>query len=171
MSNVLEKPIANFVETNLIAASADLSVTDAVKTMTESNVDSLLIFEKDEVIGIVTQKDVLAEVVAKGLDPKKTSIKEVGKKPLIKIPKTATVLEAIDMLRKHDIRRLIVTDQERTIGLISQKKIIGNLGDKAVELPELEIPGKINCPYCTDIFDDKSSLVKHIDNVHLGMNL
>ncbi len=170
MSNVLEKPISTFVETNLIAASADLSVTDAVKTMTESNVDSLLIFENDEIIGIVTQKDVLSEVVAKGLDPKKVSIKEIGKKPLIKIPKTATVLEAIDMLKKHNIRRLIVTDRTHTIGLISQKKIIGNLGNKAVELPELEIPGKINCPYCIDVFADKSSIIKHIDKVHLGMN-
>ncbi len=171
MLNVLEQPISNFVETDVIAASSDLSVTDAAKIMTESNVDSLLIFENDEVIGIVTQKDVLSDIVAKGLDPKQITIKEIGKKPLIKIPKTATVLEAITMLRKHDVRRLIVTDEKRTIGLLSQKKIIGNLGDKAIELPELEIPGKINCPYCTDLFNDKQSLVKHMDKVHLGATL
>jgi len=43
--------------------------------------------------------------------------------------------------------------------------------DSSVELPELEIPDKVNCPYCQSQFDDKKSLSAHIDDIHIGRGL
>ena len=91
--------------------------------MIDSRVNSILVFEDDEVIGIVTNKDVLFDVVAKGLNPSTITIKQITHHPLIKIHKDALIKDALELMNKHHIRRLIVTDDKRTIGTLSRKKI------------------------------------------------
>lgn len=137
---LLESTISPFINPKLVVASSDLTVTDAAKVMLESRVNSVLVFEDDTVIGIVTDKDFLKDIVSKGLDPTKIRIKEITNSPLITIHKNSKISEALELMKKHDIRRLIVKDDKRTIGTLSQNKIIGNERDQAVLLPELEKP-------------------------------
>ena len=170
-AEMLSEPVSNYTNPELMVVSGELTVTDAAKAMTESRVDSMLVFEEGEVIGIVTNKDILSDVVAKGQDPSKVMIKEITKSPLLKIHKDVKVKEAIDIMNKYDIRRLIVTDDKRTIGTISRKLMVGNLRDFSVALPELELPNKIKCPYCSSQFDDKKTLSHHIDDIHIGKGL
>ena len=166
MSKLLDSPITPFINPKLVVTASNLTVTDAVKVMLESRVNSVLVFEDDKVIGIVTNKDFLNDVVAKGLDPTKVKIKEITHFPLITIHKDSTIREAIKLMKKHDIRRLIVKDDKRTIGTLSQMKIIGNERDLSILLPELETPDKIKCPYCKYELDNKETLSKHMDDKH-----
>jgi len=168
---MLNEPLSKYTNPKLIAVSSELTVTDAAKVMNESKVDSVLVFENESVIGIVTDKDILGGVVAKGIDPSKITIKEITHKPVIKIHKDAKVKDAIELMTKHDIRRLIVEDDQRNIGIISRKKIVGDMNEYAIALPELEIPNKIKCPYCSSEFDDKQTLSSHIDSIHIGRGL
>ncbi len=171
MVDVLDRPVSEFMETRLLAQVSELTITDAVNTMMENGIDSIIVLEDNEVSGIVTYKDILYDVVAKGKDPLKTTIKEIMRKPLVVIHRDAKVREAISLMSKNDIRRLIVTDDSRPVGIISQKTVVGNMTDYAISLPELEIPNKIKCPYCSSIFDDKKILSSHIDNIHIGKGL
>ncbi|MGA9229489.1 MAG: CBS domain-containing protein, partial [Nitrosotalea sp.] len=100
------------------------------------------------------------------LDPSSTILKQIAKSPLITINKTAPVKEALEIMKKHDIRRLVVMDK-RPIGLVTQKMVCGNLTDRDIVLPELEMPDKTTCPYCTLHFKDNSSLCSHIDRIHI----
>lgn len=163
---LLNSPIAPFINSKLVVAASNLTVTDAAKVMLESRVNSVMVFEDDKVIGIVTNKDFIDDVVAKGLDPTKVRIKEITHSPLITIHKDSKVREALDLMKKHDIRRLIVKDDTRTIGTLSQKKIIGNERDQDVLLPELEIPDKITCPYCQRELENHEFLNKHMKEIH-----
>lgn len=165
---MLDESISKFTNPKLTAVSSELTVTDAAKVMSESKVDSVLVFENDSVIGIITDKDILVDVVAKGIDPSKIPVKEITQKSIIKIHKSAKVKDAIDLMNKHNIRRLIVEDDKRLIGVISRKKIVGDTNEYSIALPELEIPNKIKCPYCSSQFDDKNTLSSHIDNIHIG---
>jgi signal-transduction protein with cAMP-binding, CBS, and nucleotidyltransferase domain len=139
--------------------------------MVKSDIDSFLVSENDDIVGIVTNKDILSDIVAKGKDPSKVSVKEIARKPLIKIQKESTVKDAILLMNKHNIRRLLVADPIKPIGIITQKIIIGNLGKYATPLPMLEDPSQITCPYCLSKFDDKQVLSKHIDDIHIGRGL
>jgi len=163
---LLNSPITSFINPRLVVAASNLTVTDAAKVMLESRVNSVLVFEDDKVIGIVTNKDFLDDVVAKGLDPTKIRIKEITHSPLITIHKDSKVREALDLMKKHDIRRLIVKDDKRTIGTLSQKTIIGNERDQAILLPELELPDKITCPYCQRELESHELLNKHMKDTH-----
>ena len=163
---MLDEPVSKFTNKKMTTVASDLTIQDAAKAMAESNVDSILVFEKNKIIGMVTDRDILNDIVAKGLDPSTTTLKKITKGPLITIKKTAPVKEALEIMKKYDIRRLVVVDN-RPIGLITQKMVCGNLSDKYVALPELEIPEKTSCPYCHEHFHDNKTLSDHIDKNHI----
>ena len=163
---LLNEPVSKFVNPKMTAIESNLTIQDAAQAMAESKVDSILVFENGKITGMVTEKDILYDIVAKGLDPTKTILKQISKSPLITIPKTAPVREALELMKKHDIRRLVVMDK-RPIGLITQKMVCGNLEDHRLLLPELETVDKTFCPYCSKRFKDKKSVCQHIDNVHI----
>ena len=168
---MLNDPVSKYTDHHMTTIDSKYMVNTAAKEMVDSNVESILVFEDSQIIGIVTIKDIFRDVVAKGKDPSKVSLKDIVRRKIIKINKDAKVKDAIDLMNKNDIRRLVVENEERPIGIISQKAIIGNLGKFAAVLPELEIPDKIRCPYCSSLFDDKKILSKHIDDIHIGKGL
>ena len=168
---MLNDPVSKYTDHHMTTIDSKYMVNTAAKAMVDSNVESILVFEDSQIIGIVTIKDIFRDVVAKGKDPSKVLLKDIVKRKIIKINKDSKVKDAIDLMNKNDIRRLVVENEERPIGIISQKTIIGNLGKYAAVLPELEIPNKIRCPYCSSLFDDKKILSKHIDDIHIGKGL
>jgi len=171
LAEMLNEPVSRFTNHHMTTIDVGLTVSDAAKAMVETKSDSILVFTNYNVIGIVTIKDMLAEIIAKGKDPTKTTIGVIASKPIIKIHKDATVREAIDLMEKNDIRRLVVMNDERPIGLISRKALVGNMNEYDTPLPELEIPDKVMCPYCKSVFDNKHVLSKHIDQIHIGKGL
>lgn len=168
---MLNDPVSKYTDHNMTAIEGHLTVDYAAKIMMDSEVESVLVFENDDLIGIVTMKDIFRDVVAQGKDPTKLTLKEIAHKSIIKIHKDEKVKDAIVLMTKNNIRRLIVTNDERPIGVISQKAVIGNLGKYSATLPELEIPDKVRCPYCSSLFDDKKLLSHHIDDIHIGRGL
>jgi len=168
---MLDEPVSKYTDPKMVTIDYGLTVQDAAKVMAKAEVDSILIFTNYNVIGIVTIKDMFTEILAKGKDPSKVTIGELAQRKIIKIDKNARVKEAIDLMKKNNIRRLLVWDDSRPIGTISQKMIVGNMGKLSIVLPELEIPGKIVCPYCSSEFEDKNVLSLHIDDIHIGKGL
>jgi len=164
--DLINEPVSKFTNPKMTTIASNLTIQDAAQAMVDSRVDSILVFEKNKIIGIVTEKDVLYDVVAKGLDPTKTPLKKITKSPIISINKNALVKEALEIMKKNDIRRLVVMDK-RPIGLITQKQVCGNLRDRDLLLPELEIVDKTFCPYCSAKFKNNKSLCNHIDKVHI----
>lgn len=166
--DLLGEPVSKFINKKMTIIASDLTIQDAAKVMAESKVGSILVFEKNKIIGMVTENDILRDIVAKGLDPSNTILKKIVKSPLITIKKTASVKTALEIMKKHDVRRVIVIDK-RPIGIITQKMVCGNLTDRNITLPELEIPDKTTCPYCTAKFENNKSLGNHIDKIHIKM--
>jgi len=168
---MLNEPVSKYTNEKMATIDTGQTVQDAAKAMVEAKVDSILAYTNYNVIGIVTTKDMLSEIVAKGKDPSKVTIGDLAKRKIITIHKDAKVKEAIDLMTKNDIRRLVVMNESRPIGIISRKVIVGNMSEYSANLPELEIPNKIKCPYCSSQFDDKDTLSSHIDGVHIGKGL
>ena len=133
--DMLNEPVSKFTNPKMTTIASNLTIQDAAKAMTDSKVDSILVFEDNKIIGIVTEKDIL-HVVAKGLDPVNTILKQITKSPIISIKKTSPVKDALELMKKHDIRRLLVIDK-RPIGLITQKMVCGNL--RKTQLPFLSL--------------------------------
>lgn len=171
MSDVLDRPIFDFIDMTLSIQESNQTVSDSVKKMEEYEIDSLLVRDEGEIKGIVTYRDILFDVVSKGKDPTKIKLKEIMHAPLLSIQKDAKIKDAISLMTRNNVRRLIVFDDVVPIGVISQKVLIGNITKHAIALPELELPIQIKCPYCSSAFDDKTALSTHIDNIHIGRGL
>ena len=171
VTHMMDEPISTYTDHKLTVIDSTIKVSEAAQQMVKSEIDSFLVSENDDIVGIVTNKDILSDIVAKGKDPSKVSVKEIAHKPLIKIQKESTVKDAILLMNKHNIRRLLVTDAIKPIGTITQKMIVGNLGKYATPLPMLEAPSRARCPYCLSTFDNKQVLSKHIDGIHIGKGL
>lgn len=164
--NSLSESVSKYIYPKLTTIASELTVSDAAKIMAEKLVESVIVFEGESVVGIITDRDILNDVVAEGLDPLKIKVSQIMRKPLITIPKDSTVREAINIMAEKNIRRLVVMDGSRPLGVIRRKQLGGFLQVKGVILPELEHPSIFSCPYCHEELDSLNSISKHINENH-----
>lgn len=164
--NSLSDPVSKYIYPKLTTIASNLTVSDAAKIMAEKLVESVIVFEGTSVVGIITDRDILSDIVAKGIDPLKVKVAEIMRKPLATIPKDATVRDAINIMAEKNIRRLVVMDGSRPLGLVRRKQLSGVLQVRGVILPELEHPSIFTCPYCRQEFDSLNAISKHINESH-----
>jgi len=116
------------VETNMRPAPPTVSPLDAISTvmdlMTKENVGSIVVIENNQLVGIVTEKDMLQRVLKPGKNLELTTVKDVMSKPLLTIDAERTVADALEMLHRHNIRRLIVTRGGILVGLTTERRLL-----------------------------------------------
>ena len=110
------------------------SVLDAVQLMVENNVGSLLVTERGEVVGIVTERDYLRRVTLEGRT-EEAPVREIMSSPLVVATAETTVDECMAMMTDRRIRHIPVVDEEKVIGLVS----IGDLVKFKSKLQSFEI--------------------------------
>jgi signal-transduction protein with cAMP-binding, CBS, and nucleotidyltransferase domain len=165
------------VDTSPIVLDESTTVAEAARIMKKEGASTVLVgLDSQHVIGIVTEKDILYRVVAENRGPFKTPLKAIMSSPLISIDGSAAAKDAIALMRRNGIRRVLVTKKEQIIGILTIKSIIeNNNSKKGVELAKVELPStveiKVMCPYCQSIFANKQELSKHIDRLHVGSGL
>ena len=102
----------------VLEIDADASVLEAVERMVGSNVGSLLVTERGEVTGIVTERDYLRRVTLEGRT-EDAPIREIMSSPLVVATLETTVDECMAMMTDRRIRHIPVVDQEKVVGLVS----------------------------------------------------
>lgn len=113
---VMSKPV--------ITVETDSSIQKAANLMAEKNVGSLVVFYRGKPVGIITERDVLEKIVAKGLDGSKVQVKEIMSKSLITANGDTSIIDAIRMMQKKKIRRLLVMGKGRLIGIVTQRDLL-----------------------------------------------
>ena len=103
------------------------TVAEAAVVMDKNVIGSILVEEDGEIVGIVTERDVLRKIVALGKDPAKIKIKEIASIPLIGIHENATLSEASDKMAGYKIRRLVVISNNIIIGIVTTRDISNNV--------------------------------------------
>lgn len=107
-----------------IIAKKETTLIDAAKLMEESNVNSLLVVEKDSAVGLVTDEDIVRKVITKGLDPKKLLLKDIMTTNLISISPGKDVYDALVLMKDNNIRQLPVQEGSKLVGFLSLKDIL-----------------------------------------------
>ena len=78
-----------------------------------------------EHVGIVTERDILYKVAAEDLPASKVPLKNVMSPTVFSARSDTPIKEALRLMAKHHIRRLVVTEDGKPIGMVSQRSIIG----------------------------------------------
>ena len=112
---------------NVTKIPFDMNISEAARIMDQKSIGSVLIEENDEIIGIMTERDILRKVVAKGKNPDKLRVKEIMSHPLITIGANEDIVEASKKMDQHRIRRLVVTENGKIIGKVTANSIARNL--------------------------------------------
>jgi CBS domain-containing protein len=103
---------------DVLEIDGDSSVLEAVQLMVENNVGSLLVTERGEVAGIVTERDYLRRVTLEGRT-EEASVREIMSSPLVVATAETTVDECMAMMTDRRIRHIPVVDGEKVVGLVS----------------------------------------------------
>jgi len=124
MVEPLERPLSSYIHTQFVTADENSSVAEAVKILQPKNVEIILVTSSNgKYVGIVTDSDILEKVVMKGEDSDLITIKSIMASPIISLPSSSTVRQAIQLMRAHKIKHLPVTDSTDN----DNKKIIGTV--------------------------------------------
>jgi len=115
--------VKDLMTQNIISILPETSVVEATRIMSTRDISSILIKTGDDYIGIFTDRDVMRKVVASGLDPNDTVVREIMSSPLITISEDAGIQEAAEKMRDRKIRRLVVINEGAVVGIISESDI------------------------------------------------
>lgn len=118
-----ETIVKEAMKTNLAMVKPTISVLEAAKLMKKRKIGNVIVVEKKQPIGILTESDILKKVVAEGKIAKGVLVKEVMSTPIIVIDPYVTLEEAMKTMGKCNVRRLPVIENNELIGIITQKDI------------------------------------------------
>ncbi|MCX8172378.1 MAG: CBS domain-containing protein [Archaeoglobaceae archaeon] len=133
-------PVKEIMTKDVCKASVDESIHVVAKRMVEYGVGSAVIMDGSKPIGIITEKDLIAKIVAKNKSPSSVKVKEIMSYPLITIRPNTSVREAANIMTKKGIRRLpVVNDAGELVGIVTDNDILSislDLGELASLITE-----------------------------------
>jgi CBS domain-containing protein len=123
----------------VVLADRAATLQQAASLMREHHVGLLIITEKSteglQITGIVTDRDVVVEAVARGMDVTKTEVGRLESEKLAALPSDAAIDEAINMMKERGVRRLLVSGEGGKLhGVVSLDDVLGALGHEMAEL-------------------------------------
>lgn len=115
------------------------SASQAAVRMRQRAVGSLVIVNDDyAAVGIITDRDLVERVMAAGKDPIATKLADVMTPAPVTIADSAEVSEAVNLMRKHGVRRLpVVNEIDKVCGLISLDDVIALLAGECENIAQL----------------------------------
>lgn len=108
---------------------ADAKVFQAAKMMKMLNIGVLPVIRGEEIVGIVTDRDIAIRVVAERLDPQKTPVGQVMTAEVICCSEDTTIEEAAGLLEENQVHRLLVLSNNKVCGIISIADVVRNINN------------------------------------------
>jgi len=167
----LEERVSDYMSKDFARVEENESIYQAALAMQKAGATEAIVMKGKTPVGIITERDILFKVVARGLVPQQVKSKEVMSSPLETIDESAKVADAISKMSTLGLRRLVITKNGELVALVTQKAVVSGSRGLHVALPELAKPGGVSCPYCDALMKSREELSKHIDQVHLGPGL
>lgn len=121
---VLDLPAGSIARRDLATVDENSTVLEASRVMVDKSRGSVLATRSGDPIGILTERDILKKVVAMSLDPRTTKIKEVMTSPPITIDQKEPLRDAIDLMVRKGLRRMLVTQDGKIVGIFTMRDIV-----------------------------------------------
>ncbi|MGC8538086.1 MAG: cyclic nucleotide-binding/CBS domain-containing protein [Candidatus Micrarchaeia archaeon] len=134
--------VNEIMSTPVIAARPGDDISSIASKMKRNKVGSVIIMEGGKHMGIITERDIVRRVIAKGKTTKHMQAKEIMSKPLITISRGETLENAANFMVKKRIKKLGVVDEKgKLVGIVSESDIIKNANYLIDVLKELLATG------------------------------
>ena len=107
------------------------NVLTLASAMLENSVTSILITENQNPIGMISDRDLLREIVENQRDPQKTSIKDINYTPLVMLDSNESIMNALKVMRKKGIERAAVVKNGKLVGMLTENNFMKKAGMSA----------------------------------------
>lgn len=131
--------VADICTREIVMADTRASLKDAATLMREQHVGTLLVLDKSDgkvqAVGIVTDRDLVVEAMARGLDPAQTPVGRLAEGKLAVVPASGSVDSAISAMKERGVRRLVVaSDSGELYGIVSLDDLLDALAHEMSDL-------------------------------------
>jgi len=117
--------------------AADATAQEAGELLLRPEVRAVFVCESHKLVGVLTRKTLVREVVAAGRDPRGTAVGDIVEPPNYTIGSDMDVDEAFRFLEQHDLERVPVVEDSRLVGVLSRVVLQRRLAeDEPPEEPE-----------------------------------
>jgi CBS domain-containing protein len=124
-----------------VALSADRSVPvrDALRTMTDNNVGSVLVTSNGRLVGLLTERDFVRAVAATGETPLGSVVGDIMETDVLFVSPETTTEECMALMTENRTRHLPVIEGEELVGIVSIGDVVKDLiDDKEFLIEQLE---------------------------------
>jgi CBS domain-containing protein len=104
--------------------------------MREEHIGSLPITDDEQLVGMITDRDITTRVVAEAADPMKTPVGDVYSRDLVTVEPDKDLDEVLQLMARHQVRRLPVVENGRLVGIVAQADIALSENEKTGALVE-----------------------------------
>jgi len=134
--------VGEYCNREVVVAERSESVREAVHLMRQHHVGSVVVVEKRDdtpaPVGILTDRDIVIEVLAEDVDPGKVNIGDIMSTDPVTVDESATLLDALEIMRKQGVRRVLVVNAEGLLlGMLAVDDLLELLGEQISALVEL----------------------------------
>lgn len=131
--------VADICTREVVATGRSTSLQQAAVLMRENHVGSLVVLgdasQDAQVVGIVTDRDLVVEALARGLDAKQTEIGRFADGKLAAVAASASLDDAIAMMKKRGVRRLLVAgDGGELFGIVTLDDLLDAMAHEMSEM-------------------------------------
>jgi CBS domain-containing protein len=135
-------PIGEFCNREVVFASRKTSVPEAAKLMRKHHVGDLVVVTmidgKQVPVGMVTDRDIVIEIISKSLDFNDFTVGDIMSPNLVTVQNDEGVFEAIRLMRSKGVRRIPVVDKKGAlVGIMSADDILDLLAEEMTELAKV----------------------------------
>jgi CBS domain-containing protein len=148
------------------------TIDKVVKIMSKIGIGGVVVTENGKVVGILTEKDIIREVVAKGKNPKKVKVKSIMTSPVRTVKAETDVEEGFRIMRDLDIERLPVVMKGKLIGLVTERDLVRvepalrTLMEDKVDIPSISKGKKFYfsgfCENCRNYSDELKNMEERL---------
>lgn len=127
--------VAQTMNKTLKKVPFDTPIRKAARLMREERIGSLMVEKNGELLGIVTDTDIVRRAVAEGSDLSKMTVQSIMTSPIATIESNRTIQDAHDMMADLSVRHLGVTEKGALIGLVSVRDLL--ISFKSISEPKI----------------------------------
>jgi CBS domain-containing protein len=137
VSSIMTKDVIHTIGPNV-------SIEEAARRMKQVQRGCLIVVDKGEPVGIITERDFVQKVIAERLEPKETLVAQVMSYPIVSVEPNALLTDAAIIMSKNKIRRLPVIEDTELVGILTVTDFAKHLLPKSLSDPMLRAMARAN---------------------------
>lgn len=129
-------PLQWYRRPRLVVLNPNSPVLDAARAIEQNRIGAVVIQDKGQVVGIVTDRDLAVRVLGRGLDAKATRLSEVMTQSPVTLAPADSREDAIRLMQERNIRRIPLVEEGRVVGMVTLDDL---LLDEVAPIEELAV--------------------------------